>query len=437
MINGKIALTLLPVFWPNMPPLGLAVLKGYLAANGIQTTCLDFNNYFFQKVSSELQKEWRKSCNQGFEENIYNILSTKYSSDFSGMIDRLLDYEIVGMTCYQSNIETVLKVARLLKQKNNRIKIILGGPEIARAYFDRGEDIQTLYDNSADLLVVGEGERPIFKYVTGHKYNEHIAAYDEIDIKEEAPLPDYSDFTIDSYPRKLSVSLICSKGCVKGCRFCSERLLHKKFRVYPVSNTVKQIEYHKDKGINQFVFHDSLINGDLRSLESLCDEIINNFGSIHWEAQIAIRDDMPDRLFKKIKESGCYNLFVGLESGCDDILKKMNKGFTVGMAGDFFGKLKAHKLSFGVSIIVGFPGETEETFREGLNFILQNRDLIPKIEQVNPFVYYNGIDLPKEADYKYCKESIKRANIFIEEIKQAGFKYTKAFMMNLVEPSWK
>jgi len=193
---------------------------------------------------------------------------------------------------------------------------------------------------------------------------------------------------------------------------------------------IEEIQYHRSKNkTDSFVFHDSLINGDLEKLEELCDKMIKCFGSVKWEAQIAVHNSMPLALFKKMKKSGCYNLFVGLESGCTRTLKNMNKGFTPQNAVNFFKKLNAAGLFFGVSVIIGYPGETEADFRESMDFIIKNKPLIPKIEQVNPFTYYDGTTADKKAD----KNALKRLDIFIKEIKSNGFKYTNAFLGNLME----
>jgi radical SAM superfamily enzyme YgiQ (UPF0313 family) len=176
-----------------------------------------------------------------------------------------------------------------------------------------------------------------------------------------------------------------------------------------------------------------MLNADLKKFENLCDSVITNFGSINWEAQIAVRKDMDEALFEKIKKSGCYNLFIGLESGSDNTLKKMNKGFTGNDAVEFFKKLNNAGLFFGISLIVGYPGETEKNFKASLDFIIQNKDLIPKIEQINPFTYYDGTDTDGSKDYKLNPGSIKKMELFIKEIKKHNFKYTNAFLGNLIE----
>jgi radical SAM superfamily enzyme YgiQ (UPF0313 family) len=330
-----------------------------------------------------------------------------------------------------------MKFSGKIKKLDPGKKIILGGPEIARKYFEMGNDIVDHFAPDIDFLVVGEGDRALLSFVEGRVKNGRLAVYDEIEDIEDYPVPDYSDINMDVYPRKRAVSLMLSSGCIRKCAFCAERLLYKKFRAYPGEKIIGQIRGHLKNGIRQFVFHDSLINGDLNALENLCDAVIKEFGKINWEAQIAIRKDMPEYLFKKMKKSGVYHLFVGLESGCDNVLKKMNKGFDTDDALRFFSLLSANDISFGVSIITGFPGETEKEFSESLEFIVRNKNLISRIEQVNPFIYYDGIDIPPEEGCKPNGSSMERARRFVDRIDKEGFKYSKSFIFNLVETEWK
>jgi len=426
-----------PVFWPNMPHLGLATIKGYLARQGMHADVYDLNNLFFNKFSDNVKRQWRISCNAPLERNVMDIIRYKFGSDLGTIYDRLAGYDAVGFSCYKSNFKTVLLMSEDLKKKNTGIKIIFGGPEMARQLFEQKDALAGKYEQAADHIIVGEGELPLSRFLKGEKL-PRIIKYDEISDPAGLVMPDYSDIDLKMYPKNNAVSLAYARGCVRRCSFCAERLLYKTFRVAPVENVLSFMERQVQGGMDQFVFNDSLINGDLSALDKLLDGLISRFsGGIKWEAQIAVRNDMPDILFKKIKESGCYNLFVGFESGSDNVLKMMNKGFTTGDALSFFKQLNSASLSFGVSIIVGHPGETDEDFKEGLDFIVRNKSVIPKIEQVNPFVYYDGIGLSREMDYKYNTVSMSRVKEFIDVIKKEGFKYTNAFLMNLVEPEWR
>jgi len=422
----KLLLAIMPPFWPKTPPVGIGYLEAFLAKNNLDCDILDLNNIFYNLASDELKKSWLISCNIPLEKNIFDLIQKNYPGEFKKITDKMLGYEIIGFSCFKSNIHSTLRLARFLKSKHKDIKIVFGGPETAREYFKKSRDIKDFFD----FTVIGEGEKSLLSYIEKPSAKNRIAVFSELDNLDKLPFPVYKGLDINSYPRKNSASILFSRGCVRKCSFCSERLLYKKFRVRPVESVIEEIRHHKSKNkTDYFVFHDSLINGDLEKLEELCDKIIKNFGSVKWEAQIAVHSGMPPALFEKMKKSGCYSLFVGLESGCARTLKNMNKGFTPQNAVNFFKKLNAAGLFFGVSVIIGYPGETEADFRESMGFIIKNKPLIPKIEQVNPFTYYDGTTAGKNAH----KNALKRLDIFIKKIKSHGFKYTNAFLGNLIE----
>jgi len=425
----KVLLTIMPPFWPKMPPIGIGYLQAFLEKNNTPCGILDLNNIFYNLSPSELKKSWLVSCNASLENNIFGLMQKNHLKEFKKLTGEMLKYEIIGFSCFKSNMDSSLKMIKLLKSKNKNIKIAVGGPEITRLFFKTSGKFSEDIKKPADFIVIGEGEKSLLNLIRPEQANK-IFAFNELENLNSLPFPVYKGLDINSYPRKNSVSILSSRGCVRKCKFCSEKLLYKKFRQIPAKNIIEEIKYYKSKHKTEyFVFHDSMINSNLKNLEELCNGVIENFGAIKWEAQIAIRKDIDPRILDKMKKSGCYNLFVGLESGCDSTLKKMNKGFTTADAVEFFKKLNNAKLFFGISLIIGYPGETEADFRESLDFIIKNKQLIPKIEQVNPFMYYDGTASAKKAH----KNALKRLDIFIKEIKSHGFKYTNAFLGNLIE----
>ncbi|MCP4648532.1 MAG: B12-binding domain-containing radical SAM protein [PVC group bacterium] len=432
-MERKTALVLAPPFWPNLPPLSLTSLAGYLFSNNQEVDIFDLNNIFFNYADKKLQQAWKKSCNKWLEDSMPDMLETRFKKYLDENIIRLAEYENIGFSCYKSNIKTTIMLAQAVKQNNQSIKIAFGGPEITRLNFKTQGVFPREINDLADLIVIGEGEKSLLDFVQ-RKKQEKTVAFSEVDnLNHNGYSCAYNKINISSYPRKQTISMLLSRGCIRHCRFCSERLLYKRFRTRTIKDILGEIAFHKQNGVNVFVFHDSMLNADLKLLEEFCDGVINTFGSIGWEAQMGIRANMPDELLLKMKKSGCYNIFIGLESGAEQTLKRMNKGFELDMARKFFKQLKSAGLFFGVSLIVGFPGETEAESEESLKFLIDNKDIIPKIEQVNPFVYYDGTDTEEKYGYHNNQVVLERTADFIRRLREKGFKMTNAFLNNLVE----
>jgi radical SAM superfamily enzyme YgiQ (UPF0313 family) len=433
MNNPKILLAMLPVSWPNMPPLGLAYLQSYCAQGGIAADILDLNNVFYNKAGLELKRSWLLSCNTFLEDNIISIIMRDFPEVFSSALERMLKADIIGFSCFKSNLKSTLEIVKILKVRKPSLKVALGGPEITRQYFKTNSEFDQGLLGAADLLVAGEGEKSFLEFVSRGSFPQRTASFVQLEDLEGLAFPRFEGVSFSSYPKSASVPLLFSRGCIRSCHFCSERLLFKGLRLRPVKSIIEEIRYHKNKGMTHFVFFDSFLNADLKKLDELCAGIIAAFGSVPWEAQMAVRDDLDRELLRKIKQSGCYNLFIGFESGSDRALKLMNKGFTAHQAEGFFRKLHEAGLAFGISIIVGYPGESDADFTESLEFVVKNKGIIPKIEQVNPFTYYDGTSADEAGDYKRNPEALKRMEAFVREIKRNNIRFTNAFLGNLIE----
>ncbi|MFH1460200.1 MAG: B12-binding domain-containing radical SAM protein [Candidatus Omnitrophota bacterium] len=434
-MNQKIALILAPPFWPNLPPLSLISLASFLDFHSVESKLFDLNNKIFNLSDDSLKKEWLISANKPLEDKMLHLLKTKFKKQITHVYEQLLTYDIAGFSCFRSNFLISLTMAQYLRQvKGKNIKIIFGGPQITNLYFKtKGEYTAELY-KLANLIVTGEGEKPLLDFIC-KKTKQKIICFDQLkNIGDFNYIKGYKNINNNLYPKKQAMPLLFSRGCMRQCKFCSEKLLYRNLRIKKIETIISEIKYlQKEKGVKQFIFHDSMLNADLKELEKLCDMIIESFGSIPWEAQMGVRTDMSEELLFKIKKSGCYNLFIGLESGSDNTLKNMNKGFTAAQAKKFFKSLNKAGLFFGVSMIVGFPQETEEDLEESLKFLIDHKNIIPKIEQINPFVYYAGTAVDKNLGYRDNPEILAKTDYFISRLKQEKFKMTKAFLNNLVE----
>jgi radical SAM superfamily enzyme YgiQ (UPF0313 family) len=277
--------------------------------------------------------------------------------------------------------------------------------------------------NQSYRWVVGEGELPMQQIASGN--SDKIISYQQIDDLDKLPFLNFNGFNLENYSQVLP--LFSSRGCINHCRFCTERLLFKDYRQHSPAYITEQIKHLSEQhGIINYSFQDSMLNANNRWLAEFSKLLIKHGLKINWEAQMAVKANFPLQLAKLIKSSGCYNIFIGLESGSDKTLRKMQKGFNTKQAITFFETLNQAKLHFEISLIVGYPQESSAEFKQTVNFIKNNRKLIPKIAQINPYVDYYSSSL----DYNI--ENLAKVKQLIKLIKSEKIPYTNSFINNLI-----
>lgn len=406
-----------PPSWVKTAPLALIFLKNYLGKRGISAKLIDLNIILY-KILNPAPGQWL-NLNKDFEENIFFIIEKKFPDILTNFYKQIKDTPFVAFSILKRNAPFAFKLAEKIKNIYPDKKIIFGGPQTL--FLDRQNNLNPDY-----FWVIGEGEIPLYSIIKNP--SQQIYRFQEIKNLDSLPFPDFTPFNPNYYSGVIPI--FSSRGCAYSCRFCSEKFLYKKIRQHSPEYMAEQIIQLITKyKTNHFVFCDSMINHNNKWLKKFCCLLIKKKLPIKWSAQIRIKKCFPLELAKLLKQSGCYNAFVGLESASDKILNLMNKGFTSDDALNFFKTLTAAGLHFEISLISGYPGEEEKEFTETLNFIIKNKNYIPKIAQINPFVDYLG-------DFKNtafpCEKARPRIEKVLTILEQEKIRYTKSFINNLI-----
>jgi radical SAM superfamily enzyme YgiQ (UPF0313 family) len=120
-------------------------------------------------------------------------------------------------------------------------------------------------------------------------------------------------------------------------------------------------------GIRSVLFQDDLFTLQPARAASICEGIIQRKIKLHWtiKARIdTIRPGMPEMM----KEAGCFNIHFGIESGNDETLHLMNKGFTTKQVRDVVQQVKNAGLSCTGNFMLAYPHETEKEIRHTIEF---------------------------------------------------------------------
>lgn len=404
-----------PPGWVKTAPLAPEYIRRYAMTEGIDVKPIDLNIALF-KASRTEAPQWLK-LNDEFEHTLFENMLLSHVTMFKALFRTLADCDAIAFSLYRRNRFFVASLIEEIAYAYPDKKIVIGGPHT------RWMELQGETFDSRFSWVIGEGEQAISNVLNSSAPVR--IRFDELSDLDAIPFLDFAAYDLSLYSPTLP--LLSSRGCIHQCAFCTERLLTKTFRQHSPQYMADQIELlHRTYGRNTFSFQDSLINADSGWLESFCRKLIEKKIDIIWEAQAAISPTMPTGLMRLMKQSGCYNLFIGLESACDRTLKRMNKGFTRGQALVFLKNLHQAQLHYEISLIAGYPGEDETSFEETYEFIRTHKNLIPKIAQVNPYLDYLAGDLTLSG------ESLKRIERLVAMFKEERIRYTKSFINNLM-----
>ncbi len=425
----------LPPFWTKTPPLAGEYICKFLRKNGFKALHLDLNILLYEALKKEYKEKWLVKDSE-FEKKLFERACRK--DFFKEMVKKLKSSEakVIGISVFERNKDFATKLFKEIYRKDKFY--LIGGPQVLFEYYkDRLKEFSKLFRGA--LFVVGEGELASLKTLKeefedlkeyqGIKYFEYL----EVDTLDELPLIEFEDLNLSCYGP--FIGILRTRGCKNRCIFCSECFLYKKFRSYSPRYFLDQVRLlHRKYSKKFFSFQDSDFFSEIENLEKFLDFLLEDNIKIFWEAQVCIKKEISEEFLRKVKKAGCQRLFIGLESGSDSVLKRMNKKFTTQEAVDFFKKLKKADLFFEVSLMAGFYQETEKEFKQTLDFLRENKNLILKVAQISTFtpyqpslIYRRGV---KNSDLKL---GLKRARKLLKVLEEEGIKYTQYFINNLID----
>jgi len=317
--------------------------------------------------------------------------------DLNGMhtMPEIIDADIVGFYSNTPQFPSVLKLKETLKSANinKSAAYVIGGPHVS----SRPVDAESYFD----YVVMGEGERAFLDIIkgvdTGKRLPEKVIKYNYIKDLDSIPFPDRDLVDLKSYRYlingDLATTLITSRGCPYGCAFCANNAWGKTLRLRSPQNIIDELRILIDKyDYRTFMFFDDTMTVHRKRMEILCEML----KKLNITYRCFIRADTVDKdILAKMKESGCVEVGMGMESGSQRILNIVNKGQTVVQNMRAVKWCKEVGLSIKGFFVVGFPGEDAESVRETIDFIGKSRvdDL-----DITMFTPYPGSKIYQEKD---------------------------------------
>ena len=197
-----------------------------------------------------------------------------------------------------------------------------------------------------------------------------------LDISAEK---EYEPLTINSTLEHTRAYVKIQDGCNQFCSYCIIPDVRGRIRSRDIASIIEEVERLALTGVKEIVLtgiHISSYGKDKENEVGLADVIdaISKIESIKrirlgsLEPSI-ITDEFIDRIVDN--EKVCPHFHLSLQSGCNTVLKRMNRKYT---CEEYFEKCEMLRKAFDrpaltTDVIVGFPGETEEEFRETVDYL--------------------------------------------------------------------
>lgn len=312
------------------------------------------------------------------EKNLFDVkIIDGEKSNFNNLIKKINEIkpDIVGITCTTFSFYNAKKIILEIRKNHQDTLIILGGSHASSLPELSLELIPEL-----DGCIVGDGEEPFLEIAAGKEVeninglfwrngkgkiirNPERIAEKNIDkynlnwnLIEHFPAR-YSP-SFQSRKGNTSVALVVSRGCPYICSFCASNAIHgRSLRKHSVDFVIELMNHLSEKyGFTNFYFHDDHFTVDTKWLKEFCAKLIENKYGFTWACATRV-ESLSNEILDLMKKSGCTQVGVGVESGSDEMLSKMNKHIYAEKLIQSIERINRCGINVKGYFIIGIPGE--------------------------------------------------------------------------------
>ena len=300
--------------------------------------------------------------------------------------------DIFGFSSQITQFKDVVDLKNKLKETNPTSLFVIGGPFPTHSPKD-------CLDAGFDVVVRGEGEIPMLKIAQEYPNIKDTEMYSKEAIDPNF-FPDWESIDTSRYKFQLDgkkcMNIMTRRGnCPYNCTFCAKPEIGKSpLRFRSVKNVLDEVKYLRDEHeIEAIAFYDD----DVLIKKDRDKEIFKGLQELGMSyrcmtrANLATREDL-----KFLKDTGCIEVCVGIETGDPNMLENtIKKGTTIEQNTEFLQNCRDIGLNVKAYMIIGLPGESRIT-------IQNTKDWMKEVKMDNyelfTFTPYPGSDIYKNKE---------------------------------------
>jgi anaerobic magnesium-protoporphyrin IX monomethyl ester cyclase len=266
---------------------------------------------------------------------------------------------------------------------------------------------EVLATGAFDVVVLGEGERTIVEICSGGQ----LAGIDGVAFRspdggmvrtppraliedlDDLPLPAWQLHDLRFYrsphiaSRRNPVGYMeTNRGCNHHCLYCSQNVFGHRVRSKSAPRVVDEMFRMLDLGFRDIHIKDNNFTADIERARQVCELLVERRFPAPWALPTGVNVHDVDRdFFSLARKAGCYQVAFGIESGVEEILRKVNKPQSldrIRQAVEMAADAGIETVGF---FMMGLPGDTEETMEETIRFALSLPLTYAKASMTLPF----------------------------------------------------
>ena len=290
-------------------------------------------------------------------------------NDLVEQIDFEGAYDLVGITAMTMQAPRAYQIADQFRKRE--IPVVMGGIHASMLPEEASQH--------ADAVVIGEAEE-IWQQVVEDAEKNNLKKYykqDNHSALDKTVMPRWDAMNLGIYPRRFGSSrpmmpLYTTRGCPYGCKFCAaSKFYGRSFRTRPIEVVQKEIQGTRAKEL-------FLVDDNIGAREDYTRELFRMVRkqNVRWMSQISTKVLQNPDLLELAAASGCFYLFIGMESLNRKNLLSINKGFNdITVYEELIGRTKKAGIVPILSFMFGFDVDEDisDQFRITVEFLRRNQ----------------------------------------------------------------